>query len=471
MVQNRFISRLALQNPWWERSKWATDDPQLKQLERSPFIWRPALLTELDLDSPNVYTVRGPRQVGKTTLLKLLIRERLDAGFDVHRVLYYSLDLERTPDEIVEVVRTAKAMGTSKGPWCILLDEVSSIGEWQRGIKYLRDQTEASNDCLILTGSSSADMRKGAERLPGRRGPGARLDKVMLPMSFSEFCSVVGIADSPRAGLPLDDFLPPKGLGPWLARVETLDEALGSYATTGGFPRAVRDFVSERMVRSETFETLWAIMAGDADRAGRDRISALRLLERVVRSLGSPMSWLSMAEDAGFASSRTAEDYAGFLADTYVVLIIYALQLGRGPAPRKQKKLYPVDPLFAHLPHALDPSAPRPDIDRLIEAIVAMSLYREVEREPVESFRLPQRLFYWRSTSGREVDFLASLGRKQVPVEVKYRERVRGKDKEAIARSFGSGIILSRRTFDPDGPVPVIPAALFLWLLGKRPVY
>lgn len=99
-----------------------------------------------------------------------------------------------------------------------------------------------------------------------------------------------------------------------------------------------------------------------------------------------------------------------------------------------------------------------------------MSLYREVEREPVESFRLPQRLFYWRSKSGREVDFLARLGRKQIPVEVKYRDRVTGKDKEAIARSFGRGIILSRRTLDPEGPVAVIPAALFLGLLGKPPV-
>lgn len=68
-------------------------------------------------------------------------------------------------------------------------------------------------------------------------------------------------------------------------------------------------------------------------------------------------------------------------------------------------------------------------------------------------------------TSFREFCLLvARVGRTHVPVEVKYQGRVTGKDREAIYRSFGEGLVLSLRSFDLEGPVRIIRASVFLLL-------
>ena len=67
-------------------------------------------LQSIRVDEPNVYTLRGPRQVGKTTLLKQLASRVIrDGGTDPSRVVYYPLDLVERPTQIVEIVERAKA--------------------------------------------------------------------------------------------------------------------------------------------------------------------------------------------------------------------------------------------------------------------------------------------------------------------------------------------------------------------------
>jgi hypothetical protein len=94
----------------------------------------------------------------------------------------------------------------------------------------------------------------------------------------------------------------------------------------------------------------------------------------------------------------------------------------------------------------------------------ALTLFRSPERELVEAFPVPQALFYWRSASGKEIDFLIRRAPANLPVEVKYRHSITGRDTLVIRQSFGSSILLSRTTLDLTGPVKIVPAALFLWL-------
>lgn len=61
-------------NPWWAAPSAIGDDPKLAELGSSGLEWASATLGRFDLDADRVYTLRGPRQVGKTTLLKLLVR-------------------------------------------------------------------------------------------------------------------------------------------------------------------------------------------------------------------------------------------------------------------------------------------------------------------------------------------------------------------------------------------------------------
>lgn len=67
----------------------------------------------------------------------------------------------------------------------MFLDEISSVNNWQKSIKYLYDTGRLENAFVVLTGSSSYNLKKSSERLPGRREFGK--DIVYLPVSFKEY--------------------------------------------------------------------------------------------------------------------------------------------------------------------------------------------------------------------------------------------------------------------------------------------
>ena len=54
-------------------------------------------------------------------------------------------------------------------PRYFFIDEVTSIPEWQRGVKWVRDNTRAAEDCIVCTGSSSSDIAAGTAYLADMR--------------------------------------------------------------------------------------------------------------------------------------------------------------------------------------------------------------------------------------------------------------------------------------------------------------
>jgi hypothetical protein len=72
---------------------WEADDLHLRRLEASPVRLAAPQVAEIDLGTPAVHVLRGPRQAGKSTDLKLLARRALEAGVEPRQVVYLSLDL------------------------------------------------------------------------------------------------------------------------------------------------------------------------------------------------------------------------------------------------------------------------------------------------------------------------------------------------------------------------------------------
>lgn len=472
------LDRLRELNPWWTDPQAIRRDRHLRQLEASPFQRPVPLLHQLQLNVPIVYTLRGPRQVGKTTTAKLLIRHLLAQGIQPTRILYYAFDLERDPDQVIQVVRQAQLLAPAsdaeqRPERYLILDEISSVPEWQRAIKYLRDHTASADDFFLLTGSVASDVRRGAERLPGRRGPAADLDRILLPLSFSEFVAAADpslpappLRATPQEFVPLSADLTRAALAAQLY-APALQRLLERYAQVGGFPAAVRDHLTRPLgeVSEETMRSLWDVVAGDVSRMGRDPALALRHLERLVRDLGSPLSWNSLAQSVGVAT-RTAEEYIRLLAEAFQVLVVPFWDTSRATtAPLKGRKLYPFDPLLLHFPALLTGVARPPEVEKVVEGVVGATLFRTAERDLIEAFNVPRALFYWRSARGNEVDFLVGPGTTKLPIEVKYRAEIRRADSLNIRQAFGQGLLLSRKDCYLEEPVKVIPAAVFLWLL------
>lgn len=460
---------LADLNPWWSGRDGFDRDPHLVTLSRAKFQRTPSALRVVRSADEGVFTLRGPRQVGKTTLLKQLARQLVESGgWDPSRIVYYSLDLVDARQRIIDLVRQVKAARASASGqrWCFLLDEVSMVDGWTRAVKYLWDNNVdgARRDLFVCTGSSAADLRKATDRLPGRRGAGR--DFALLPLSFREFLAAVEPAIRMPALPGPEELLTPVGEKAVRQAMFSLDRLclrLEQYAEIGGFPAAVADLLTDGEVSGRTMADLWNIVASDIDRWRRNRIKTLRLLARAVTSLGAPLSWKSLADDMD-VTGPIAEEYAQLLADAFLLFIVYFRDLSGRAQPRKEKKLYAIDPLVLRIPGRVEGSA-LAALPALVENIVGVTLLRNCERDPIESFRDPQSLCYWKSSNDREIDFLAGYRPKQVPVEVKYRNKVGRQDTMAIRNAFKRGVVLSRQDLEWDPDVPIVPASVALALL------
>ncbi|MBI1658343.1 MAG: ATP-binding protein [Thaumarchaeota archaeon] len=70
---------LAEDNPWWSDPTSIRRDMKIVDLDNSIVDWKPRIAHTFDFSKDLVYSLRGPRQVGKTTLIKLQIKQKMDA--------------------------------------------------------------------------------------------------------------------------------------------------------------------------------------------------------------------------------------------------------------------------------------------------------------------------------------------------------------------------------------------------------
>lgn len=461
------LQELSRGNPWWTTDRWYLSDPQLSAAAQAPFELTSAILD--DIAPPNLYTLRGPRRVGKSTLLKQTVLRLCRSGIDSRRVCYFAADSITNFRDLINLFHAARQLFPDLGetPRYFLIDEITSVPEWQRGVKWVRDNTLAAGDCIVATGSSAHDVAAGTTYLAGRRGPNIGLDRLHLPLSFPEFvrCAGYPLPQPPR--LPLDAFYTEKGLAACqdaLVHVGALIDAFEAYLLVGGFPQAVADFRRQAEVSNGFARDLWDVLQSDLRAMGVSRPEhGLRLLERISASLTGPVVLRKLATEFD-VSHHTVGSWLDILADAYLVLVLFQETNGV-PDLRKQRKVYPIDPFIAHLPARHSPDAFDPNFSRLAEAAIAMAIFRSAEGDAIDRFGQPSRLFFFRSANGSEVDFVVIPGRRAA--ESKYTDSTSLAEARALVANFGKGLLLTRGGVDLSPGVTFMPAALFAWLLDQ----
>jgi len=501
--------QILAQNPWWTDPGWASRDRSLMLLERSPARLPTGLVETIDLLAAGVHVLRGPRQVGKTTDLKLLVERALDRGWDARSIIYLTLDLMEggAHSDLAATIVRAKALagrprtypgtatgpptgsgtgssaGTSPGPapGLVLLDEVTGVARWQTAVKALVDDGTIADDVVVCTGSSAIDLQRGAaERLPGRRGAGR--DHLVLGQTFASFARAVDASLPSSPGLDISGVWSAEGRealqearlhGPALA------DALALYLRFGGLPAAVAQAATGAHEPSETVKRImYDSLVKEIQRRGASIPAAHALLERVLRSLGSTTDWSRMAREMdvplgrarGGPSQRTLRDYIEMLAGGYFLFIVYAW---RASSPTNslsnEKKVYFADPLLHTIASEQVPGI-RANVPALVENAVGLALYRRYEppERLIESFVSPERLHFWRTRRAGELDFVAGPRNVLDAVEVKYRRNIdlRGASGAARANPGRPTVIATHDELRFTDAYALIPAHLLLWALG-----
>jgi predicted AAA+ superfamily ATPase len=483
MLSERLI---VAQNPWWtDPDGWEARDGHLRALSRQPLRLPAQIVDRIALDAAGIHVIRGPRQVGKSTELKLLAQRAIAGGLSPRSVVYLSLDaIDGQPHgEAADTVAGACALARTKGAKLLLLDEVTSIPKWQLAVKHLFDIGLTRDDVVVCTGSSAVHLRRGVkERLPGRRGGGT--DHFVAPRSFAEFAVALDPLLPASPCLSPGELATPNGealLHDALLHLPRLHDLMMLYLRFGGLPAAVAEVAAGALEPSAAvLRMVEDSVAGETLRRGASAAATGALLERVLRSLGAKTSWPALARDMGVPLGRgsdksrpqpqTMRSYIEFLTECYQMLVLYFWRPDSGSSDlSRDKKLYFADPLLHSLALARAPGLAH-DRPSAVENVVALALLRAVtpRDELADAFNDPSALHVWGTRSGGEIDFVCGPRREALAVEVAYQRAPDRRKAAALPKAFPGRpcVMVTRESLGWYAGYALVPAALFLWALG-----
>lgn len=463
MKQGEVQKLLSATNRWWRNAHgWAANDPDLREAADAPYDYSPHVLD--DLVPGGLYVLRGPRRVGKSVEVKRTIQRLLTDGVEARRIVHVSVDGWRAGN-LGLLVDAAKQLMPDGDPRYWFIDEITSITDgWPERIKWLRDNDDGFRaDTVVLTGSSAANLTASVKALADRRGKARDPDRVLLPMGFRTFASLI-VADP----LPSDvdrfrvaDLTPVRlrtavdALLPWLEQLVSVWEI---YLQVGGFPRAVSSWVSDRDVDPALRRGLLDVIHGDAFAgANWSRTQVMSFLDRLTEGLCSPANHSAIADDID-SSPATVSRRLDDLREAFVVWPAYREDNLR-PNLRAQEKIYFTDPIYTRLT-PLD----QLDLTRLSEQQLGMALLRGLEADNPGSYVDFDRVLQHRTATRREIDFVGpNFG--GVALESKYVDgRWRG-EAQTLGASPWRGIVVTRTEINLDGEIMAVPAALLAWLV------
>jgi len=378
-------------------------------MEKEEIILRD-LLSEIErlVDRREAFAIRGPRQSGKTTLLKILEERLVGKG----RTVFLNFEdpdvlenFEKNPKRYIE----SFLLGLERHYF--LMDEYHYVSDPGKKLKLLYDTFE--NAKFIITGSSSLELSGAmAKFLVGRV-----FFFELLPFSFHEFL----VAKDERLARVYErkngeirGFLL-RGEVPELEEdvfVGGLQGHLHEYLIYGGYPA---------VVKAADTETKRAVLKGLYDTyVSKDVVEFLKFTDAfkyrdAVRVLAASAGGLINYQQIGSAIGsyfKEVKRIASILSETYVITLVRPFSKNPRTELRKTPKVYFFDlGLRNHVLNNFNPLDRRTDAGAMVENFVLMGLVRAFPDGSIN---------YWRTIAKAEVDFVLRLGEEPVPIEVKY---------------------------------------------------
>lgn len=447
---NDIFERIRSNNPWWDRVSAINEDSLILELAEKKYQYFHPLIVDFPLNKDGVMTIRGPRRVGKSTLLRLIIKKLLkEEKIPKEAVFSFACDRIADYNELFTVIKAYLdfARPRTDSRLFIFLDEISFVKNWQLAVKEMVDAGLLKNSLTVLSGSSILDLKYSSEFLVDRRGEIYPYDIFYYPLSFKEFVKIIepSLVGNPKI-LSLTYKLP------------KLSKLFDDYLLTGGFMKTINEYFQSGRIANGSYETLLTAFENDINKIGRNGTTAYQIIANLIRTMTTPVSQNELAKSSGLISHEAAGEYLDIFEKMFTTTSFPAFLVEqRRKDLLKNKKYYFVDPfifnaLFAKVNDKMDdPFGFSRDVaggekrPLIAENVVAAHLFRN------------NLLHYWGKTARGEIDFVTKDKDKLSFYEVKYREKI---DYSEIFKVENLTII-SKKIYQ-EKPVMTIPLEIFL---------
>lgn len=353
------------------------------------------------LDSKEIIAIRGPRQCGKTTLLKRIKEILNEKGVKDEYIHYVSFEddlekekFEKNPKDYI------KYYMAEKGRHYFLFDEVEYLKNAGKTLKLAYDSFEEAK--IIVTGSSTLDLNEVGSYLVGRI-----LLFELYPFSFPEYLSAKDERLYEYYKTKKKSLEDKTAKEEELIFINELNIRLKDYLVYGGYPAVVLEKDAEKkkfLLRNLYLTYIEKDIVKVYGPKYKQRIMDL------VRYLSSLNAAMINYEEIGSATGlyyKEVRDILSILEETYVIKQIKPFHRNLVTELKKNPKTYFVDTgLRNFIAGRFEFS--EEEYGRLLENH-ALSLLRRGKAN------------YWRTAAKAEVDFVYN---EKTPVESKTTPKI-----------------------------------------------
>lgn len=366
---------------------------------------------------PEILAISGPRQSGKTTLLKKIEEDLSEknqsvvfANFENSSVLE---DFQNAPIEFIKFHLQEKKT-------FFLFDEFQHVEMGGKILKLLFDTFPTAK--FIISGSSSLKIKEIASFLVGRV-----IFFRLYPLSFSEIISYKDkklFSFWQKYNTEIEKLLKGRSFSlPYSIFQQEFEKIFSDYLIYGGYPRVVISNKEKRVKRLQSLVETYI----EKDIIRHLRVGNFLEFKHLARifslQIGNIVNYNSLSRETKL-NFREIKKFSSILSETFVLDFVSPFFRNKASELKKNPKAYFLDlGLRNTLVSDFRDLTLRPDLGFLVENFVYTQLRQ----------CLPNgKISFWRTKSQAEVDFVLELEGELIPLEVKYREM----DRPEIDRSF-----------------------------------
>lgn len=352
------------------------------------------------IEKPEITLITGARQTGKTVLLNMLKQWLIkQKNIDKENIFYFNLDIVKdweffqSQTKFIEFLKDR----SHKQKIYVFVDEAQRVSNCSRFFKGVYDSNLDVK--LVLTGSSSLELKaRFQESLAGRK-------KVFHLFSFS-FIEFLWAKNKKLA-----EILQQKSKISELSQKQIL-QLFKEYVVWGGYPRVVLSQTIQE--KSDVLSDIYSSYI-EKDIVGLLEIKNRLGFSNLVKLLAGQIGQLvNISELSNFLEldRDTVERYLKALEETFVISPLIPYFKNSRQEIVKQNKIYFNDTGIRN--YALNRFASFSE-DQDAGLILENTIFREI----LLYLSLFQKIRFWRTKQGSEVDFLILKGEKIIPIEVK----------------------------------------------------